>query len=382
MTQADLDAGSVTNVASASAGGTTSNTDAQTADATRNPDLSLVKSITGGDPFDSVGDVVSYGFVVTNTGNVRLAGPVSVADDQASDESCPGLGSVGNGDGFLDPGEQVTCTASYAITQADLDAGSVTNVASASAGGTTSNTDTQTANATETPELTIAKSATESSFAAVGDVIHYSYLVTNTGNVTLTAVTVVDDQEPVTCVPLVPELILAPGESVTCSATHVVTQADLDAGSVTNVATGDSNQTSEVTDTVSVPAAQTPGLLVVKSAEESSFAAVGEVIHYSYVVTNTGNVTLTGVTFGDDQEPVTCVPPVPVASLAPGATITCSATHVVTQADLDAGSVVNVATGDSDQTPEATDTLSVPAAQTPGLLVEKSADEPSFSDCG
>ena len=165
---------------------------------------------------------------------------------------------------------------------------------------------------------------------------------------------------------------MAPGESITCSATHVVTQADLDAGSVVNVATGDSEQTPDVTDTVSVPAAQTPGLLVEKSATESSFAAVGEVIHYEYLVTNTGNMTLTGVTLGDDQEPVTCVPAVPVVSLAPGATITCSATHVVTQADLDAGSVVNVATGDSDQTPVETDTVSVPAAQAPGLSLVKS----------
>ena len=109
-----------------------------------------------------------------------------------------------------------------------------------------------------------------------------------------------------------------PGESITCSATHVVTQADLDAGSVVNVATGDSDQTAPGTDTVSVPAAQTPGLLVEKAADESSFAAVGEVLHYSYVVTNTGNVTLTGVTLVDDQEPVTCLPPVPVDSLGAG----------------------------------------------------------------
>ena len=121
---------------------------------------------------------------------------------------------------------------------------------------------------------------------------------------------------------------------------------------------------------MTVPGAQTPGLLVVKSADEASFAAVGEVLHYSYVVTNTGNVTLTGVTLVDDKADVTC----PGTSLAPGAAMTCTASYTVTQADLDAGSVVNLATGDSEQTPEVTDTLSVPGEQTSGLLVEKSAD--------
>ena len=44
--------------------------------------LSLVKSASPSS-YDSVGDVVAYSYLVTNTGNVRLAGPVTVADDKA-----------------------------------------------------------------------------------------------------------------------------------------------------------------------------------------------------------------------------------------------------------------------------------------------------------
>ena len=109
--QADLDAGSVVNIADASADGTTSATDTETADATEDPELTLVKSITSGDPYAAVNDVINYSFLVTNTGNVSLAGPVTINDDQATDESCPAVTTVGNLDGNLDPGESITCTA-------------------------------------------------------------------------------------------------------------------------------------------------------------------------------------------------------------------------------------------------------------------------------
>src|SRR4051794_17420224 len=164
VTQADLDAGRSEERGVGKDGGTTSNTDTQTATATQTPELALEKSITGGDPFDAPGDVVTYDFTVTNTGNVRLAGPVTGADDHASDESCPALGTVGNGDGFLDPGESVTCTASYTVTQADLDAGSVPTDPTRPAAGPTSNTDTQTATATATPALAVAKSVDPDSY--------------------------------------------------------------------------------------------------------------------------------------------------------------------------------------------------------------------------
>src|SRR4051794_9037574 len=90
--------------------------------------MSLDKTITSGSPYAAVGGVVNYSYLVTNTGNVRIAGPVTVSDDRAT-VSCLNLSTVGNFDSFLDPGESVTCTASYTITQADLNAGSVKNTA-------------------------------------------------------------------------------------------------------------------------------------------------------------------------------------------------------------------------------------------------------------
>ena len=166
--------------------------------------------------------MISYSYLVTNTGNVALAGPVTVADDKAT-VVCPA--------GGLAPGGTITCTAS--ITQADLNAGSVTNVARASAGGIQSNQDTETVTAVQTKTLLLDKSASPASYDSVGDVISYSYLVTNTGNVALAGpVTVADDKATVVC----PAGGLAPGGTITCTASYTITQADLNAGSVTNVA--------------------------------------------------------------------------------------------------------------------------------------------------
>src|SRR4029079_10944105 len=125
--------GSVTNLAQAHAGGTDSNTDTETVTATQARSLLLVKSAARS-TYDRVNQVISYSYVVTNSGNVSLPGPVTVTDDRAT-VSCPALSTVGNGDGFLDPGGAVPCSASHSITQADLNSGSVTNLAQAHAGG-------------------------------------------------------------------------------------------------------------------------------------------------------------------------------------------------------------------------------------------------------
>src|SRR5436309_1882714 len=98
-------------------------------------------------------------YLVTNSGNVTLSGPFTVSDDQTTNEACPATAS-------LAPGVAITCTASYTVSQADLDRGLVTNVASASNGTTTSPTDTKTVHATQRPALTIAKSVTETTYAA------------------------------------------------------------------------------------------------------------------------------------------------------------------------------------------------------------------------
>ena len=274
--------------------------------------------------------------MVKNTGNVTLAGPFTVNDDKVGAVSCPA--------GSLAPGATVTCTASYTIQQADLDAGSITNKATATDGTLTSNEAQATVTAVPKPALAIDKTAQETTYVKAGDVIHYSYLVTNAGNVTLhDPITVSDDKATDESCPALPAGGLAPGQSITCTASYAVTQADLDAGSLTNVASATDGATTSPTDTVTVPATQRPALELTKSASPTTYNTVGQTINYSYVLKNTGNVTLSGpFTVTDDKATVTCPPD--VTSLAVGDTLTCSATHTITQADLENGKVTNTAT--------------------------------------
>src|SRR5204862_7575152 len=67
-------------------------------------------------------------------------------------------------------------------------------------------------------------------------------------------------------------------------------------------------------------------------------------LHDALPISNDGNVTLHNVNVTDAQvSDLSCTPAVPVTSLAPTGTINCTASHTITQADLDAGHYFNEA---------------------------------------
>jgi uncharacterized repeat protein (TIGR01451 family) len=385
ITQPDLQAGSVTNIASASAGGTTSPTDTATVTAMQQPALTIAKTA---DPleYNQLGEVISYSYLVTNTGNLSLLGPLSVNDNKVSNETCPPVNSTGNLDGYLDPGENLTCSASYVIIQHDLDFGSVTNSASASAGGTISASDTATVTAIQQPALTIAKSADPLSYNQPGQLISYTYVVTNSGNVTLYGITVVDDQTNPTC----PDTSqgLAPLSEITCTSSYTITQADLNAGSVTNTAYATDGVTQSDPDTATVSAIQNHALDLAKTADPLIYNQPGQVISYTYVVTNIGNLSLLGpVTVSDDKAENTTCPPLSSvgdadAYLDPGENLACSASYIITLGDLDAGSVTNLATASAGGTTSPSDSATVTAIQEPALTITKTADPQTYDHNG
>ena len=205
------------------------------------------------------------------------------------------------------------------------------------------------------PALTLVKSATQSSYSAAGQSIDYDYLVTNTGEVTLSGVGIIDTHAGLSGLSC-PEATLAPGAAETCSATYVVTPADVGAGSITNTATaqgtppGAATPLSSAPSSVSVPL---EAITIVKLVCGTELAAdcgpggngpwtssvdipQGDTAYWKVTVTNTGATPLADVTVADPLVPGCDTTGV---TLAVGASLStyCALPHI-------AATVVNVAT--------------------------------------
>lgn len=205
------------------------------------------------------------------------------------------------------------------------------------------------------PEIDLVKQITGgASYSAVGDTIDYSLVATNTGNVPLTGVGISDpDAPPDNCAPA-PPATLAPGETLTCQAGYTVTQADLDAGSFTNTAeasgTDPDDNVVEAGDSATASAVQDPVLGIVKEADAEEFWSAGDVIEYTITTTNDGNISLIGVTVSDALlNALDCTPVLP-ADIEPDGQVVCTGSYTATDSDVNAGSIINTAIADSDQT--------------------------------
>lgn len=363
------------------------------------PLISVEKSVTGGSHYDTVGDVISYSIVVTNTGEVTLTN-VNVSDPGADADSIDCNGATagdGNPIASIAVGANVTCTAAHTVTLADLNAGSYDNCATAVAAQNVDDEDCATATGDQHPAIHLEKdvaSTTPAGAIVLGSVVHYALVISNTGNVTLTNVTLTDpganpgsiDCNGASSGSGLPLPSLAPGASRDCTAAHTVTQDDVDNGSYTNTATttGTPPTGPNVSDTddASVEIPMNPSIDLQKTESSVGPYSVGEAISYKLVATNNGNVTLSNVTVKDnnaDSTPdcngATAGTGQPISKLAVGASVTCTAMHTVTQDDVDTGNVHNLATatGTPPKGKDVTDIdeVDVPIAQNPSITLQK-----------
>src|SRR5437867_3427 len=94
-------------------------------------------------------------------------------------------------------------------------------------------------------------------------------------------------------------------------ATHVVTQADIDAGTYRNTACVDDGTAGADPKCANadVPSSRNPALSIVKTATEASYSAVGSTIPYTFAASSSGNSSLAAVTITDTLATLgTCTP--------------------------------------------------------------------------
>src|SRR5690625_5254058 len=374
-TQAELDAGEVVNIATATGTdpGNAPVTDdaAETTPLPRNPSIALSKS--GAEQTDGS---ITYTFTVENTGNVTLT-------NVAIDDAQLGISGLAVTPSTLAPGQTGTAEfTGYVPTQAELNAGEVVNTATATGTDPDNNdatgSDTEITPVTQNPGIELDKAVTNTGPYELGADIEYSFTVTNTGDVTLTDVVVNDPLlgGAVSCSPDT----LAPSAAATCGpGTYTITQADVDNGGVTNTATatGKDPSDNDVTDSdsTSTELDRHPDIELVKEVISTGDYGLDDEIEYRITATNTGNVTLFDVEISDPLlGALDCNPSQP-AALAPGDELVCEGSYTVTQDDVDAGKVVNSATVDAkdpeDEDVPEEDDVTTPIDQNPAISLNK-----------
>jgi uncharacterized repeat protein (TIGR01451 family) len=193
--------------------------------------ISLHQSATRSS-FSAAGQVITYDYMVSNTGNGALS-KVTVAHPRTgSTVTCP--------ESTLFSGSEETCTASYLTTSSDISAGEIVNTATAT--GTTSTGSIVTSSPSTlaisnqgTDILTLDVTSDFTNYNAVDEPIPFHYEVTNTSETeTIDGIAVNSSLNgAATC----PDATLAPLAKEKCHAVYHVTQADLNAGSITDKAT-------------------------------------------------------------------------------------------------------------------------------------------------
>lgn len=394
LTQSDLDAGMVTNRATVTGNygppeAPKTVEDASVTDAgvdgptvvtlAKQPSIRLVKALTKGlDPTRlKLGDPITWTFCVTNTGSVTLT-------DVIVTEKLAGA-KVTGGPITLAPGatDTTTFTASYRVTQADIDAGQIVNSATTTGtyvdgtnppqkvtdiSGTSVNDDVPTVTPlAQKASIALIKAADTSALSnptRLGDKVTYSFTVINTGTVSLSNIVVTDPLAglKMTGQPI-PSLKPGASNSTNYTAIYSLTQADIDLGKVENIASATGTYTdittgepAEVTDIsgadptldapLIIPLHRKPALELVKTVDSSALSEppiAGENLVYSFAITNSGNVTMTNVTVVDLM-PGLILQNAPIASLAPGETNSqITGTYALTAADLELAELVNTA---------------------------------------
>ena len=381
--QAAIDSGGIINIAKGISGSVSDTSDDPNTPAandptsisiTSSPSLEVTKTATvndnNADGETGAGDIINYTIAIRNNGNVTLSGLT------ISDTLTDGLGnsltlgnpggqpqysatSMGSGVGTVKPGETQTYTGFYVISPAAASTDRVVNsaIVTASSPGQTNNVsdtsddgddndgntsdDSTDVSISPKPSVKATKTATVSDTDGSGlndpgDIIIYTITVENTGNVTLTSITLDDtltdhngnalslDSGPtfVSSSGGSPEGTLSGGETATYTASYTIGSSAAYSGSVRNrvvVTSSSPGNTGDVIDisdngndndgnqfndhtvvaTTAQASIQTVKTATVSDTNGNSLTDAGDIIIYQVGVTNTGGVNLESLSFVD-----------------------------------------------------------------------------------
>ena len=303
----------------------------------------------------ALGETIEYKIVVENDGNVTISN-IEVTDilSTAQDKV---IGTIDK----LAPAETKEFTFSYVVTEDDILAGKVVNEATATGEGPEDHDpevkpgqtedDTDKVNSHLTVTKTTTSTPANGTTYALGETIEYKIVVENDGNVTISNIEVIDSLSTAQDKVIGTIDKLAPAETKEFTFSYVVTEDDILAGEVVNEATATGTDPKQEEPTVTPgevkdpTEAKKPSLFVRKvtttTPANGEAYALGETIGYKIVVINNGNVTIRDITVVDDLTKAQW----DIDELEPGATSDEFTTeYVVTEADILAGKVLNVAT--------------------------------------
>ncbi|MBK8458485.1 MAG: hypothetical protein IPL47_16360 [Phyllobacteriaceae bacterium] len=229
--------------------------------------FSIAKAQTSGsNPVTAAGQTIGYTITVANTSGTILTGlTISDALLQAGSPRTLTSGPTyasgdADSDGQIDVYETWTYSASYTATQSDIDnGGTFSNTATFDTAQTAPSTSAAVTTAvTQSPSFTVVKAQTSgaSPLTAAGQTIGYTITVDNTGNLTLTGLSVSDallqagSPRTLTSGPTYAsgdadsDGAIDTTEVWTYSASYTATQSDIDnGGTFSNTATFDTAQT-------------------------------------------------------------------------------------------------------------------------------------------
>ncbi len=394
LTQADIDAGHISSTASAHAV-LLKDDKIKTPVAQSSLNLSLVQApkltvektsvlnIDDGEGSGSVvnvGDTIDFHVEVTNAGNVqfprvllqdkmsRIANGNVIEDDiNGAIQPCGGILAADGSE--MRPGDMVTCSYSYSITQDDVDAGGWTNTAKITSADFATGqvcTAPHECSATTSGDWAVkvtGKISKHHGFITpqpnvplgptAGSTIVISYLLENTGITTITTINVKD--EKVYSGDICSVALLPPGENTECNLEYTITQDDIEAGFKDGIAEfwGKAKhyvegvlKIDEDADS-SVLLDQTPLLHIERSlltfydiSSDKSQRRANYKLSFHAIIHNKGNVNLYNIVLTESlgvgaKMNDGCVRD-PKNFLAPGDSFVCNYTYDLTQGDVDA----------------------------------------------